>query len=83
MTVNYQLPNIQKFESIVVPLHNKNINSTHLLLRKQEVVVAVDGSRVNLLIVSREQNLVVVPINDQAIGDSFLHVVRPTVIVND
>lgn len=50
---------------------------------KQKIIVTVYGRRANFLILPREQNLVVVPIHDEAIGNTFLNVVRSTVIVHD
>ncbi len=45
--------------------------------------MAVNRGRVYLLVVSREQNLVVVAIHNQTIGNSLLDIVRATVIVHD
>lgn len=64
-------------------LYNQYIEPTIWLLRKQKVIVTIYRSRMDLLIISREQNLVVVTIHYQAIRDFVLHIVCATVIVNN
>lgn len=64
-------------------LYNQNIEPTIRLLCKQKVIVTIYRSGMDLLITSREQNLVVVAIHYQAIRDFLLHVVCAIMIVNN
>jgi len=83
VTINNQLANVKQFKLVVVSLHDQNIEPTVWLLSEQKVVVAINGGWMDLLITPWEQNLVVVTIYYQTIGNLLLHVVRAIVIVNN
>jgi hypothetical protein len=65
-----------------VSLHDQHIDAANRILVKQKVVVTVYGNRAELLILSCEQNLIIVTIHNQTICNTFLHVVRTIVTID-
>ena len=63
-------------------LNYQHVNTTDVVLREQDVIVAVHSGRMDLLVVSCEQNLVVVTIDYETVCHALLYVVRATVVVH-
>ena len=63
-------------------LNYQHVDTADVVLREQDVVVAVHSGRVDLLIVSSEQNLVVVTIYYETVCHALLDVVRATMVVH-
>ena len=66
-----------------MPLNDEHVDATDVFLGKQKVIVSVHGHWIYLLVISSEQNLVVVAIDNQTVGSALLYIVRAIVIIYD